>query len=192
MTSSIISFDQYADRIGKAMGNLAQSMAEAGRLIVETIEHFPDAAALLRKRFPQVPPRMWSMLEKVGRGVMDGRLALGCQHSFQLQRLPLSEQRRALDDVLDLALPEGDTCKVKMQDATPGQARQLIGESSIRTIEQQAAWMRAQVAPAPKSARAALTYEPRPKKGEVEFIACGPGSLVLTKGDLLDILRRLG
>ena len=192
MNNELITFLHLSNEIGQAMADLANSMAKAGKLIVQAIDLFPDAMPQLRKKFPAVPLRMWTTLEKVGRGVMDNRVALGCPHSFLLQRLPLSDQRRALDESIDLVLTNGDTCKIKVQDSTSTQARQLIGDSNLRSIEQQAAWLRGQIAPPPKSKSAILAYELRPKKGEVEFIARGPASLTLSKNDLLDILRRLG
>jgi hypothetical protein len=132
------------------------------------------------------------MLEKVGRGVMDGRVALGCPYSFRLQRLPLSEQRKALDETLTLVLPDGDTCKIRLQDATLEQAQQLIGDQSIRTVEQQAQWLRAYgEKKAPKAQRAMLSYEPNAKRGEVRIVARGPGELIFTKSELIDLLRRL-
>ena len=197
MQNTLTSFDQISAQIGKALENLARSVAECGRLVVQALEVAPDAIAQLSRKYPQVPRAMWTRLEKVGRGVVDSRVALGCPYSLQLQRLPLSQQVRALDQMLDLALPDGDSCKIRLQDATPEQAAQLIGPSGIRGPEEQAAFLRSQnggksIAHHLKSSRAALTYEPRSRKGDVVFNASGPGELILTKADLLDLLRRLG
>lgn len=192
MSSAVANFEDIAQRIDKAMEGLARSIDLAGRLVVEAVDVFPDASDRLTKRHPTIPPRMWQMLEKVGRGTMDGRVALGCPYAFQLQRLPLSEQRKALDQLLTLALPDGDSCRIRLQDATPDQARQLIGDNSIRTVEQQTQWVRSQDAKQPaKTQRAMISYEPNAKRGEVRIVARGPGELIFKKSELIDLLRRL-
>jgi hypothetical protein len=192
MTTAVSSFEEIAQRLDKAMEGLSRSMDLAGRLVVEIVDAFPDASERLQRRSPNVPPRFWKMLEKVGRGVLDGRVALGCPHSFQLQRLPLSEQRKALDETLVLALPDGDTCKIRLQDATPEQARQLLGEQGVRSVEQQAQWVRThETKTAPRAQRAMISYEPNVKRGELRIIARGPGELIFKKSELIDLLRRL-
>jgi hypothetical protein len=191
--STTLTIQNDIDRLRPALANLAEAIHTAGKIVVEIVDKHHDAIVSLQVAFPEVPQSMWSRLERVGRGVMDGRVAIGCKYAWALERLPLSEQKRALDDPVDLLLPNGETTKIVIRNATAKQARQLIGDNGIRNIEQQAAYINGlAVKKTTPRLLAPITYDLKPKRGEVEFIGSAPGRITLSKADLLDILRKLG
>ncbi len=120
------------------LNNRAQQLAEIYVSAVDRDSRFP---IWLRDMAPGLPARWLTILEHVGRGNSDKRLLLGTINAHRLARLPLSEQRRALDEPIPVCQLGGDHLLVKLENLSRAQMSQVLGVDRLRTLEEQRAWL---------------------------------------------------
>lgn len=125
-----------------ALGRFREAVTEAAQCYVAAIERDPAFRDFIADEMPDVPASLWRALEQVGRGLLDGRIITGgVAYGNRLRRLPIHEQRRAMDETLPLLVGDGDQLAVKLSSLTPDQAEQIFAPDHIRTLEEQRAWI---------------------------------------------------
>ena len=135
-------FPEAIDSLRSALGRFREAVTEAAQQYVAAIDRDPDFRGYLIDEMPDVPASLWRALEQVGRGLLDGRIITGgIAYGNRLRRLPIHEQRRAIDESLPLLVGTGDQLPVKLSSLTPDQAEQLFAGDHIRTLEEQRAWL---------------------------------------------------
>jgi len=114
------------------------AIEDAAKIYVKALDLDPAAGAAFAESVPEVPPTAWSGFEAVGRGSLDQRVLYAKTGlANRLCRIPLSQQRLALDDGVDFRTSTGATLHIKLVEATADQLDQVIGASRIRTIGEQ-------------------------------------------------------
>lgn len=94
---------------------------------------------------PKMSAACWSRIEKVGRGQM--HYLLLCDSTVageKLEKLPFSEQKKAIDVGFEVLTEKGDVLKVKSENLTPEMCKQVIAKDHIRDIGAQRAYMESQ------------------------------------------------
>ena len=144
-TSEIIKTPQWAEEaIGKislAMSAIAEKATHMATLYVQALDRDPMFNMYIRDAMPTIPGGFWRRLEKAGRGQIDARLASGAPYATYLERMPISEQRTALDGQIEMLTGTGDTLLVRLHTLTPEKANQVFALDHIRTPEEQKVWM---------------------------------------------------
>jgi hypothetical protein len=181
---------EIRDRLIDGLTRIHKTITEVAALYLQAITADPGFAAWVEDETPDVPPSFWRKLEATARGTLDARIAAGgCAWGNKLTRLPIAEQRQAIDSTLPLLTSTGDTLQVRLPALLPSQADQIFAADHIRTLAEQKAWMEA------KAAQFAI-MAPKPSKGPNIEINRRKGCIVvngttLTTSDLLDYLRKL-
>tara|TARA_Y100000310_G_scaffold220706_1_gene222287 strand:- start:906 stop:1472 length:567 start_codon:yes stop_codon:yes gene_type:complete len=114
--------------------------------MVEQIDANPECKQEYIDAMPNVPQRTWATFEKIGRNMMDWRLALGgVKNEGAIKRLPVSDQNRIMDgEKLELIVSGGDTLMVDPTTCNKEQAAQLFDKGAIRTLSEQRAFLEAE------------------------------------------------
>lgn len=139
---------------GEQLGRAAQSWVEAGKILVEILDDDPQSMDRILEAYPTITHSALVQLEAVGRGVLDERLlTTSTPGGRALRRMPISVQRRFLNECVDLVVEtqEGtDVLLVATDNLTPKQTRQVFSSQHCRTPAEQKAWL---VENRPKRAR---------------------------------------
>lgn len=138
--SAVEAAREIAKRITAAMGQ----MVEAARLYAQALDQFgsDEVTGALYEIAPDVPSMFWVRLELIGREQLDHRLLFGGQRvDGKLRKLPLSQQRAALDTGIAVLVDEGDHLLVQPSDLTPVQIQQVFAGDHIRSLSEQRAWV---------------------------------------------------
>jgi hypothetical protein len=133
------------DSIVSRLANVQKEVHAIAKLFVECIDRNPafynwfvDATS-----DNGVSAGFLRSLELAGRGSLDHRLVYSSvPHGNLIRRLPLSQQKQALDDTIPLLLAGGDVLRISIANATKEQVAQLLAHDHIRSQEEQAAWMK--------------------------------------------------
>lgn len=138
--SSTKLIDEVVGLIGKGI----ECWQKAGELIVELMDEHDMTAADICERSPYLTEDVVRRFEQLGRKqIMPNLLVADYPAARHLVRLPYSEQKRAIDEPLDLLVLEGKTpttLKVAVENLTPQQCRQVFN-GHIRSIGAQRAWL---------------------------------------------------
>jgi len=164
-----------------------ESWAKAGQLITEAIDKH-DSSITEIAEIAGLPPKVIATLEKVGRGqILPSLLIATYPAASALPRLPYSEQKKAVEDGVELLLDNGDTLLVRAENLQPEQVNQCINGGSIRTIAAQKAWMEERNS---KNAlrNAKPVNSPYNVKGGKVYIN---GACELTRKDLMRMLNEI-
>lgn len=192
MTTTITSttpswFAAFKDQILLGLSMTTKVIQETALKYVEAIDKDPTFRDYLADEAPEVSGSVWRTLEKVGRGSLDARIAAGgCPYGNKLRRLPISEQRRAIENPLPLLTVGGDTLQVSLDAMLPKQADQMFAAQHIRSLPEQRAWIEAQNAATAAKAKPANAVEI--DKRHRRIVVNGH---VLTAADLADYLRKI-
>lgn len=124
---------------------LAVTLAEMGQELVKLLEVEPNAKRLIMKREPMIGMSFLNQLEAVGRGTLHPKLAMTSNAGYnRLQRLPLSDQSRYLEEPIELLVTKDgdyDVLLVKVEELNPDQARQVFDGNSVRSASAQRAYI---------------------------------------------------
>lgn len=132
---------EFKDAWTTSMNNLAK----ACKIYVDAIDNNPEAKKEFRKSFPSLSIQAWSRIEAVGRNQMhylllsDTSLAAG-----KLRKLPYSEQKKAIEDSIEVLAQDGTCLKVKSENLTFQMIKQVIARDHIRDIPAQKAYIESQ------------------------------------------------
>lgn len=129
------------EKISSAMSAISEKAAAMAEIYVESLDRDPAFNTYVREAMPSIPGGFWRRLEKAGRGQIDARLASGAPYAAYLERMPISEQRTALDGQLEMLTGTGETLLVRLHTLTPEKAAQVFALDHIRTPEEQKVWM---------------------------------------------------
>jgi len=135
-----------------------------------------------------IPHAVIGKLESLGRKLILPQLLIAAWPAASLiPQLSYSQQERAVHDGVDLLLDNGDTLKVKAENLTYHQAKQVLGGGTIRSLPAQKAWMEEEKRKASIAIKkqAVATYQ---VKGGRVFITT---PCQLTQKDLLRMLQEL-
>lgn len=135
------SINKFRDGIKQA----TQKIVEACELYVKIIDKYPECQDQFKKEIPEIPPSAWYSFEAVGRKWIDYRLLWGGGRAGKyLKKLPLSEQRNALDNGIKMLVKidnNWDEIKVKPEKMTIDQVKQAFDRKIIRDIPAQRAYI---------------------------------------------------
>jgi hypothetical protein len=175
----------YIEALRTAFNGAENSIKEAASIVVAAIDEDPVNKDRLIEAFPHIPYTTWATFERIGRGQMDYRLAMGGgTNAGMIKRLPMSDQKNIMDGVkLPLVTFSGDTLLVDPRNCTPAQAKQLIDGDCLRSEGDQRAYMEDQ------ERQIDIMEKAQPRKvtvrrGMATFSAC-----TMTKNEILDVLR---
>ena len=182
-------FEDFKKRIIDGIANAEDMIQRTSTIYVEAITKDPTFKDWICDEVPQVSGGIWRTLEMVGRGQLDARIAAGgCPYGNKLRRLPMSEQKQALDGTVPMLTASGDTLQIRLDALMPKQADQVFAPGHIRSLGEQKAWMedRARDAMAEKSARNIQPVEIDKKRRRIIV-----NGVTLTAADLADYLRKI-
>lgn len=171
-----------------------ECFTEAGKLVVEQLDKgvdvYAEISAMKDKPFGL---KLLRNLEALGRGTLHPQLLLDTRPAIKLaQALPFSEQKKAVEEKLDLVVetPTGtDILKVGLWEMDAKQARQVLGNKHIAAPGEQKAYLAAEKSKARAKSPAGTDGHPwrMIRGGKVEFTR----GCVLTMKDLSVIMAQL-
>lgn len=130
------------EKFRAAMTAGIESIAEAANIYTKTIDNDPASKKLFHSKCPDIPKWAWIRFERIGRGQLDKRLLFGGgKAQGYLQRLPISDQRNALSNGVEVLTHRNDCLIVKVEDLTVEQREQVFSQDSIRDIPAQKAFV---------------------------------------------------
>jgi len=125
------------EEFGKLLDVGIDKIYDASCRYVAALDSDPDAYDHFGRSRPDIPKSVWYALESVGRGMLDKRLLFGGGHAKnKLKRMPVSKQKQALDNGLEVLI-NGETLIVKPDQMTAPQVGQVFGLDKVRTIAEQ-------------------------------------------------------
>ena len=150
------------DIIHAGLANMVGNVIEVGKHIVMIIDGRPDGKEWLAENLPVHALAMTTLLENIGRGIVDPRLGPACDmvRPNTLRKLPVSDQRRVLDGPLSLAKAGDDPKEYRMvlwsDQLSTAQRDQLLGPNGIRTVPEQLMYLESKQ---PKSRKTTPGYK---------------------------------
>ena len=175
------------DQLVKYIQSGLDSWVKAGEVIKNLIDHDGHSVAEISDA-TGIPIPVIGKLESLGRKLILPQLLIAAWPAATLiPQLSYSQQEQAVEEGVELLLDNGDTLKVKAENLTYNQAKQVIGGGSIRSLAAQKAWLEEEKKKASVSVKKAVaSYQI--KGGRVIITtACQ-----LTQKDLLRMLQELG
>jgi hypothetical protein len=163
------------------------SWVKAGEVIKNLIDQDGHSVADISEA-TGIPVPVVGKLESLGRKLILPQLLIATWPAASLiPQLSYSQQEKVVEDGVDLLLENGDTLKVKAENMTYHQAKQVLGGGSIRSLPAQKAWLEDEKRKAVTSIKKQATATYQVKGGRV-FIAT---PCQLTQKDLLRMLQEL-
>lgn len=158
------------DEVVGLIGNGIECWKKAGELIVRLMDEHGLTSADICDRSKHLTEDIVRRFEQLGRKqIMPNLLVADYPAARHLARLPYSDQKRAIEEPLDLLVMDGKmptTLKVAVENLTPQQCRQVFN-GHIRSIGAQRAWLeerRAEQEVAPVIRQAHDLYRVRGKR----------------------------
>ena len=123
-----------------------QCWINAGKLLADAVDRFPNFMRTLQEACPNFPPRFLNRMLDLGRGALHEDLLLGVSKGENaLAKLSYSWQEKYVREPVELILKtdagEWDTLLVPVKDLTPEQCSQVFDGSGIRTAGQQRVYL---------------------------------------------------
>jgi hypothetical protein len=141
MNTTTLSVTSIHQEIADAISKGVNSWIHAGELIKLAIDEHGETSNSIAETI-KIPVRVIGQLEKIGRKLIRPDLLLaGYPAAASLMRLPYSLQSEAIEDGVDLLLEESDSLKVKAENLTPSQVKQVFDGSSVRSLAAQKAYI---------------------------------------------------
>lgn len=185
----IPSFEELLDTIRNGLNTAAEGYMASAKAYVFVLDHYSERCGEIREAMPKLGLHFWNRLESVGRQQLDSRLLFGFHPGERyLRKLPYSQQRDALNhgvEVYTLAADDTDDhLRIRVENLTPHQCKQVFGPSGIRDLPAQRAWIETQRNQAPS--RQAPSDMPRVRGGKLVI-----GKIELTKQQVLRYLAEM-
>jgi hypothetical protein len=129
-----------------ALARITDSVTECGRLIADCCDRHKGFLTALGSACPGVSRTLLNRLEKVGRGQLDPRIALGIEHGIFAERLPIQDQTKIIDIGVPVAVGPGgaDTLNLTLEQMDRSTANRVLRGGTIATLPQQRAEIFAQ------------------------------------------------
>jgi len=179
------------ETITKGMANIHANIQTMAAACHSALRDNPGIAAIIIERHPEIPMGFLRKLDKIGAGQLDHRILLGVPFGSVLERMPISEQRKAIDSGMELLTANGDTLRVKVSTIDRSQADQIFAVDHIRTPEEQRAHiesgrtMAKMISQAKRSVSVAWEINKRTRK----VVVLGPCEFGIA--DLADMMRKI-
>ena len=189
---------QYAVEITKALKTANDSILKASKLYVKCIDANKDNKIKL-KNLVALPETVFSNMERIGRGQMDQRLLVTHNRAeTKLLSMPLSQQKKALDDGIDVLMSNNAVLRVKPVNLTPSQVKQVFASDHIRDKAEQKNYLEEQK----KIREYAAVIEPKKEEKQINKRPVKPfeikaGKLIVNEAktfdrkELFDILSKM-
>ncbi len=121
---------------------LAGGLQKAAAIYREYVEGGGDVAEL--RRAAPVSADLWRTLDDVACGRIDVRvMCLPAKAGTAIRQLPVAMQRNILADGVELLAADGSSIRVPVNELTSDQAAQVFYREGVRTLSQQAAYVKA-------------------------------------------------
>lgn len=180
--------NDIAQQITAKITSAMDQIVEAADLYVQALDQYgvDEVTGALYETAPNVERPFWVRLELIGRGQLDRRLLYGkSQVEGKLRKLPLSQQRQALDDGVEVLVGEGDHLIVQVHDLTSEQVRQVFDRDHVRSLAAQRAWLESQKSHDPSPPPYREPYVVR--RGKVEILR----PVTLTRKEVARLLEEM-
>ena len=192
MTTALLAtqpwFAEYAVKILEGVASISANVSKVAKVYVDGIDRDPSFKEYLVSELPSIQASFWRSLEKVGRNQLDGRILNGAvPFGNKLRLLPISEQKSAIENHIELLVGSGDKLLVKIDAITSDQAEQIFARDHIRSLEEQRAWVESKRAQVKYSAKCDAPPVELDKKRKELII----GNVRITASELADYLRKL-
>ena len=182
-------FEDFRSRITRSLSSAVESIQAAAAIYCEAIDRDPTFKDYLSESCPEVSGGLWRNLEMVGRGQLDARIAAGgCPYGNKLRRVPVSEQKLALDGTVPFLTASGDTLNLRLDSMLPSQAEQVFGVGRIRSLADQKAWQEAKALEVKRTTKAQAAPSVEIDKKRRRILVNG---YPITAADLADYLRKI-
>jgi len=138
------SFNDDIDKCKAALASIVDSIEEAGTAIAECNARHNGFLRALHKS-TGVSMTLLKRLERVGKGTLDPRVALGIEHGILIERLPIKDQVRIIDEGVDVTLDiNGNVMKMRAEEMDQQTAARVMREGIISSVERQMSELRSQ------------------------------------------------
>lgn len=143
LTTSATSLESLKSAIDAGI----ESWKAAGIAIVDLIDNHGMTLGQISESInsPVVNPNVLAQFERIGRNQVLPRLLVASFPAAKaMQKLPLSEQRRLLDqgtDVMVMRTGGADTIIIRPEDMTKDQAQQVFSKDGVRSLSAQRAFI---------------------------------------------------
>ena len=112
-------------------GEILVGMLDNENMTIEQVGDITDIQSSILTRF-----------EQLGRKQLVPKLLVASYPAARsLQKLPYSEQTRLIDSSVEVLTSDGDKLNISIKNLTPSQCRQVFGQSSVRDVAGQRAWV---------------------------------------------------
>ena len=127
--------------IAAAIAKGVNSWIHAGELIKTAIDEQGETSQSIAEAI-NLPVRVIGQLEKIGRKLIRPDLLLaGYPAASSLMKLPYSLQSAAIDEGVDLLIDEADSLKVRAENLTHDQVKQVFDGGTVRSLAAQKAYL---------------------------------------------------
>jgi hypothetical protein len=141
MNTYTLSVTTIHQEIAEAIVKGVNSWMHAGELIKTAIDEQGETSKSISEAI-NIPVRVIGQLEKIGRKLIRPDLLMaGYPAALALMRLPYSLQSSAIEDGVDLLVHEADSMKVKAENLTHDQVKQVFDGSNVRSLAGQKAYL---------------------------------------------------
>jgi len=126
----------------QAMSDFINSGYEIAKRFAHSVERDADFFDFIIVQYPEIPRGYWRRMLKVGCGHLDFRiLSGGVRFGNRVERLPIHEQRRLLDNPVNLLLHNGDILVTSAHKLQAEQLKQVVAYDHIRDVAEQRAYL---------------------------------------------------
>jgi hypothetical protein len=182
----------YVKSIREAFETSMMNLQGACELYVQAIDEDWRNKEFIQKELEHVIPKTaWVGMEQAGRGQIDCRLTFsrGGVHSNKIKKLQLSDQKRIMDGgLVDMVASDGSSIQVDARRVTKEQAEQVFDGATIRSADEQVAYLDSVEAEWKKVEKAVALTEVYKIEGGKLIIPCG---CVLTKKEVMRIAMEM-
>ena len=146
-----VNLTRYANDLERLQQCLHSGMAawvEAGEIVVRILEDDKDGIHVLTQALPELSEDIFYTLERLGKRQLHPRLLVTDNPGMKrLQSLSYAQQCRLLEEPVDVLIKNKDridTLKVRVENLTPAQCRQVFAPHSLRDLASQRAYLEAE------------------------------------------------
>jgi len=137
-------------------------------------------------------------MERIGRGIMDQRLIFTeTKARKKLAAAPKSQQKKALDKGLEVLVDNGEVLRVKIDDLTSNQIKQVFAGDHVRSIAEQKNYIRNRKAQMEFAAKLNIPKVEKEPEKILPIYEIKKGKLIINKPtelsrkEVFDILSKL-
>jgi len=143
MDKEIISTEDSIKKFQECFLQGMFKIVEACKIYVAAIDANPKAKEDYAARFPSITAGAWKRYEMIGRGQILPEIATNpIRFSDRaIESFPVSDQKRLIEDQIEVITLSGDHIKVSYANMTDEQKRIAFAKDHIRTLPEQKAFL---------------------------------------------------